>query len=407
MNTRRQKIFFVAAWAAISGIILLGVWFFDYRDESGEGGERGAEEIVEEKFRLVEYMVEDGDTWEKIMAKIGMDWNLGLELLMASQGAHNLASIHAGNELRLRFDSATGELAGAEYDIDDEQFLAIKKNDAGQFVGESRDIEYEIETAIKTGVIESSLFETARQEGIPPGIILEMARIFGWDVDFTSSVQAGDDFIVAYEERFRAGEKVKPGKILASRFTNSRKDFYAFFYEDPSGYAEYYNHDGREMRRQFLRSPLDYKRITSSFSYNRFHPILNTFTTHRAIDYAAAAGTSVSATAHGTVTYVGWKGGNGNYVGMKHANGYSTGYAHLSAFAKGTKVGAKVTQNQVVGFVGSTGLSTGPHLHYEMLKNGVLINPLAMDLPPGKPVEEEYIEDFYIKRDELMGMIQK
>ena len=283
--------------------------------------------------------------------------------------------------------------------------MIIEKKDDGGFGVDVREIIYDTKIVSGQGIITSSLFETARQEGIPSGIIIEMATIFGWDIDFASSVYEGDSFIVVYEERFRDGELVGTGKILTSRFTNGGTDFYTFYYEDPSGYTEYYNEEGREMRRQFLRSPLDYKRITSGFSYNRFHPILNKFTTHRAIDYSASAGTPVSATAAGTVTYVGWKGGNGKYVGVRHANGYSTGYAHLSSYAKGVYVGAKVKQNQVVGFVGSTGLSTGSHLHYEMIKNGRFINPLTMDLPPGKPVEKDYLEDFYLKRDELIKIL--
>jgi len=392
-------------------LVASGIFLFLDNDGKEIGGGDGSEEISadaeEEKLRLVEYTVEDGDTWEKIMEKIGVDWNLGLEFLTISENAHNLASIHAGNEFRFLFDSKTEVLTSLEYDIDDEEFLIIEKKEGGEFGVDVREIVYDTKIVSGRGVIASSLFETAQEEGIPPGITLNMAIIFGWDIDFTSSVYKGDSFTVIYEERYRDGEPVKPGKILTAHFVNGGKDFYTFYYEDPSGYAEYYNEEGREMRRQFLRSPLDYVRITSGFSYNRLHPILNTFTTHRAIDYAASSGTPVSATAAGTVNYVGWKGGNGKYVGVRHANGYRTGYAHLSSYAKGVYVGAKVKQNQVLGFVGSTGLSTGPHLHYEMLKNGAFINPLRMDLPPGKPVEKEYFEDFYTKRDSLMEVLAK
>jgi len=392
-------------------LVASGIFLFLDNDGKEIGGGDGSEEISadaeEEKLRLVEYTVEDGDTWEKIMEKIGVDWNLGLEFLTISENAHNLASIHAGNEFRFLFDSKTEILTSLEYDIDDEEFLIIEKKEGGEFGVDVREIVYDTKIVSGRGVIASSLFETAQEEGIPPGITLNMAIIFGWDIDFTSSVYKGDSFTVIYEERYRDGERVKPGKILTAHFVNGGKDFYTFYYEDPSGYAEYYNKDGREMRRQFLRSPLDYVRITSGFSYNRFHPILNTFTTHRAIDYAASSGTPVSATAAGTVNYVGWKGGNGKYVGVRHANGYRTGYAHLSSYAKGVYVGAKVKQNQILGFVGSTGLSTGPHLHYEMLKNGAFINPLRMDLPPGKPVEKEYFEDFYAERDRLTKLLEQ
>jgi len=391
-------------------LIVSGSFLF-LGNDSKEIGEDNSGEISadteEEKFRLVEYTVEDGDTWEKIIGKIGVDWNLGLEFLTISENAHNLASIHAGNEFRFLFDSSTEELMGLEYDIDDEEFLIIEKKGDEEFGVDVREIVYDTKIVSGRGIITSSLFETAQEEGIPPGVILNMAVIFGWDIDFASSVYEGDSFTVIYEERYRDGKHVRHGKILTAHFVNGGKDFYTFYYEDPSGYAEYYNEEGREMRRQFLRSPLDYKRITSGFSYNRYHPILDAFTTHRAIDYAAVTGTPVSATAAGTVNYTGWKGGNGKYVGIRHANGYRTGYAHLSAYARGIYVGAKVKQNQVIGFVGSTGLSTGPHLHYEMLKNGAFVNPFRMDLPPGKPVEKEYLEDFYAKRNSLMELLAK
>jgi len=235
---------------------------------------------------------------------------------------------------------------------------------------------------------------------------MELAGIFAWDVDFASSVQPQDSFKVVYEERYRDGKYVGPGKILTSKFINSGREVLAFYYVNPEGSTGYYNEEGRELRRQFLRSPLDYKRISSGFSYSRFHPVLNTFTTHRAIDYAAARGTPVSATADGQVTYAGWNGGNGNYVGIRHENGYSTGYAHLSDFAKGVTWGSWVKQNQVVGFVGSTGFSTGPHLHYEMRKNGALINPLRLDLPPGKMMASEYLDGFFVEKDKLLGVFE-
>lgn len=358
-----------------------------------------------EKYDIVKYKVEAGDTWENIMKKLDLSWELGLKVYESSKSAHNLASLSIGNEFRFIFSQDGARLKVLEYDIDDEKILRIEGGEGFEFSAKEEPILYDIKLVTKRGVIEKSLFETAQEEEIPPAVILDMAWIFSWDIDFASSVQPSDSFSVLYEERYRDGQLAKPGKVLAVKFTNSGKDFYAVYYKNPEGRGSYYNQDGRELRRQFLRSPLDYKRITSGFSYSRFHPILNTFTTHRAIDYAADTGTPVSATAHGTVTYVGWKGGNGNFIEVKHANGYSSGYAHLSAYAKGIKIGAKVTQNQVIGFVGSTGLSTGPHLHYEMRKNGTLINPLSLDLPPGDIMKEEYREEFLRERESLLKLL--
>ena len=357
-----------------------------------------------EEYQIVEYKVEDGDAWGTIAEKVGIGAQLGEDLLAVSENVHSLASIRAENLFRFYFRH--DDLMRVEYDMDSEIILILEKDERGIFSARKEKIVYEINVITKRGSIENSLFETAIAEGISAGAILNMATIFGWDIDFTSSVQKGDSFVIAYEDRFRSGKYAGTGKILSAKFVNAGQEFYAFLYEDSEHIARYYNSEGRELKRQFLRSPLDYTRITSGFSYNRFHPILDTFTTHRAVDYAASSGTPVSATSDGTVNYVGWKGGNGMYVGIKHTNSYETGYAHLSAYAKGINIGAKVQQNQVIGFVGSTGLSTGPHLHYEIRKDGVLINPLRLDLPPGKMLNEEELIAFYNERDRLLDLLK-
>lgn len=365
-----------------------------------------ADRINKNEQEVIEYKVGEDETWLAIVEKVGIDEKLGAELLAASEEAHLLASIRAGNVFRFYFDPSFSELFKLEYDIDKEEILIIEKSPDRKFEARKEKIAYRIEMSVKRGMIESSLFETAVLENIPAGVILNMAIIFGWDIDFASSVQKKDDFILAYEERFRGEKYADTGKIFAAKFVNSGAEFYAFLYEDSDGTPRYYSKEGRELKRQFLRSPLDYIRITSGFSYNRFHPILNTFTTHRAIDYAASEGTPVSVTADGAVTFVGWHGGNGQFIEVKHTNSYRTGYAHLSAYGKGIASGAKVKQNQVIGFVGSTGLSTGPHLHYEMFKDGVLINPLSVNLPPGKKLEGEKLEAFLEERDRLLKLIQ-
>lgn len=396
----------------IAIIALAGIFAFWLRANSGMGGrnviveaEREVDLREEKRYRMEKHTVGVGDTWGKIARDFLKDSALSASLLDASKEAHDLASIRQGNEFRFVFEEGTEDFVRVEYDINDEEFLSVERQATGKFNIKVQEIPYEITLTRKEGIIESSLFETARAEGIPAGIILDLARVFSWDVDFASSVQAGDSFVMVYEERFLEGKPAKPGKVLTARFVNSGREFLAFFFQSSAGESEYYNEEGRALRRQFLRSPLDYTRITSSFSYNRFHPILQTFTTHRAIDYAASAGTPVSATADGQITYVGWNGGNGKYVGIRHENGYSTGYAHLSAYGKGIKNGAWEKQNDVIGFVGSTGLSTGPHLHYEMRKNGALINPLRLDLPPGKVIKEEHLEDFFKERDHLLGLL--
>lgn len=414
----KRGILFIYGSVFFSVLLFVAFWLFDSKNSradisiTGRSGGILLKDIVSEndrgvKFRIVEYRVLEGDAWDQISTSMNIDSSLSEVLLKVSSDVHDLTSIRAGNDFKFYFDKATDMLMKLEYDIDDEELLIVRRDANEEFRAEKEKIAYKTVVVSKNGVIENSLFETALNEGIPTGIILNLATIFGWDIDFASSVQKGDSFAIVYEDRFRDGEYVGPGKILTAKFVNNGENFYAFRHKDSQGVAHYYDKDGRELRRQFLRSPLDYTRITSGFSYNRFHPILNTFTTHRAIDYAASAGTPVSATADGVVTFVGWSGGNGQFITVRHANGYSTGYAHLSSYAKGMKNGIKVRQNQVIGFVGSTGLSTGPHLHYEMRKDGTLINPLSINLPPGEQLNNDMLIEFFRERDRLFDLLDE
>jgi len=412
INKRRRKIVFIVILAGVLGISsFLGFYF-----KSGGGDSISvdfsanilkASEILAQNFYIEQYVVKEGDTWSVISENMRIGGTEAANIFDASHEVYDLVSVRAGNDFRFFFDKVDGELGRIEYDIDKDTFLLILRGDLGQFTASVKAIRYEVEEVITSGVITSSLFETAQEQGLSANVILNFAHILSWDIDFASSVQAGDSFAVVYEKRWRDGKPAKPGKILAVRFTNNGNISYAFRYTNPNGVSDYYSEGGRELRRQFLKSPLDYSRITSGFSYSRFHPILQTFSAHQAIDYAAATGTPVSVTGNGTVTYAGWNGGYGRYIKVRNGGGYSTVYAHLSVIAKGTYVGARVRQNDVIGFVGSTGLSTGPHLHYEMHFNGIKINPLSVDLPPGEVMKGEYLEDFYKVRDILKKKLAK
>jgi len=404
INKRKRTAVFVALLAVLFSVSLLGLYF----KTSGGGSNIDfsasilkANEILAQKFNIEPYVVQEGDTWSVISENMGIGGTEAASIFDSSHEVYDLVSVRAGNDFRFFFDKTDGTVARIEYDIDKDTFLLILRDVRGQFVSAVKAIRYDVEEVFAEGVITSSLFETAQEQGISPNVILNLAHILSWDIDFASSVQAGDSFAVLYEKRWRDGKPAKPGKILAARFTNNGHNSYAFRYTNAAGVSDHYSEEGRELRRQFLKSPLDYSRITSGFSYSRFHPILQAFSAHQAIDYAAASGTPVSVTGNGTVTYAGWNGGYGRYVLVRNGGGYSTAYAHLSAIAKGIYVGARVQQNAVIGFVGSSGLSTGPHLHYEMHFNGIKINPLSVDLPPGEVMKGEYLEDFYKVRDIL------
>ncbi len=231
---------------------------------------------------------------------------------------------------------------------------------------------------------------------------MNMTDIFAWDVDFGSEIQKGDSFSMLFEETHVNGRPVRTGRILGAEMTNAGKKYTAVYYVDGRGKGGYYDNDGRSMERTLLKSPLRFRRITSYFSRRRFHPILRRYRPHHGIDYAAPAGTPVEAAGSGRVVHAGWKGGYGNFVEVRHSNGYVTGYGHLSRIGKGIRPGANIEQGSIVGYVGSTGISTGPHLHYEVRRSGSLINPLSIKPTPNKAVAGSEMARFASVRNDIL-----
>jgi murein DD-endopeptidase MepM/ murein hydrolase activator NlpD len=223
---------------------------------------------------------------------------------------------------------------------------------------------------------------------------MQLAGVFGWDIDFALDIRAGDRFAVLYEERYIEGKKLGDGDILAAEFINNGRTFQAVKYTDPAGHSDYYSLDGRSMRKAFLRSPVDFRRISSRFRSERYHPVLGVKRPHRGVDYAAAIGTPIKAAGDGKIAFVGTKGGYGRTVIVQHGGTYSTLYGHLSRYNRSARVGARVRQGQVIGYVGKTGIATGPHLHYEFRVNGVHRNPLTVKLPNASPIGTAYKADF-------------
>jgi hypothetical protein len=266
-------------------------------------------------------------------------------------------------------------------------------------------------TARIAGVIATSLYDAIRQLGEDPELAGDFAEIFAWDVDFSHSVQQGDEFSILYERVFRmlpGGEPVYegPGRILAARYSGIDGDHRALYFEQEEGSGGYYRPDGSSVQRQFLRAPLSYRRISSGYTLSRLHPILKVRRPHQGIDYAAPSGTPVWSVANGRVSFVGRQGGFGKLVKVRHPNGYETYYGHLSRFAKGLRVGQTVSQKQLVGYVGSTGLSTGPHLDFRIKHNGQYVNPARISLPAGPPISPQAVDDFLQKRDDLLAKLE-
>jgi len=248
--------------------------------------------------------------------------------------------------------------------------------------------------SFKQGTIKNSIYIDALKVGIPDSIIMDFAYIFGWDIDFIFDVRQGDKFSVIYEADYIEGEKISTGDIIFAQFINNKQKYTVQrFYDDDQG-KQYFNENGINVKKGFLRAPLDFTRISDHFNPNRKHPILHTIRAHKGTDYAAARGTPIQATGDGVVIFAGVKNGCGNEILIRHANNYQTRYCHMQKFYKGIKKGKKVIQGETIGYVGSTGLATGPHLHYEFMIGDKHTDPVKVKLPSANPVNRNQIEDF-------------
>ena len=286
-----------------------------------------------------------------------------------------------------------------EYEIDSNSMLIVDKNKDGAFKARIEPIHYEMALNKLHGTIQSSLFNAMTDQGETAALAVRLAEIFAWEINFIRDIQPDDSFSLLVEKRFRDGEFAGYGKILAADFTNKSKLFEAYIHVDEKGRDQYYNATGESLKRAFLKAPLSFTRISSRFSMNRKHPILGYSRPHPAVDYAAPTGTPVMTVGDGTVTFVGRGKGAGNYITVQHPNSYETSYLHLSRFAKGLKKGQRVSQGEVIGYVGSTGYSTGPHLDFRMKQNGNWVNPETALSPKAPPLGKDDKEAFMQRKD--------
>ena len=302
--------------------------------------------------------------------------------ISSSPKGKSLSNLYPGESLRFGTDESN-ELREVHYA---KSLLEIHvfTRQGTRYTAEKRLREPEILLAYREGVIQDSLYLSGKRANLPDKLIMEMANIFGWDIDFVFDIRPGDSFSLLYEERFIDGEKLSVGKIIAGSFTNRKKTLNAVRYTDSTGTSDYFTPEGLSMRKTFLRTPLDIFRISSGFNLRRKHPIHKKIMAHRGVDYAAPRGTPVYAAGAGKVIEAGYSKANGNYVFLQHGQTYVTKYLHLNK--KKVRKGQAVKQKQLIGTVGSTGYSTGPHLHYEFLVNGVHRNPRTVKLPQAKPI---------------------
>ena len=345
--------------------------------------------------------VVSGDTIESVCRRLaGSDWVVWRDVLVDEIDPKRL---FPGTEFRGTL-TPSGTLERLEVILDRRSEVHLAVGAGGISVDR---IERPIvsEVVRLEGVVESSLFGAMDGAGGDPELAVRIAEIYQWDIDFLRDLRKGDTFVVVVDRQTVEGEFFGWGTVFVSRFVNDDRILDAVVYPDDSGRLGYYDLDGQPLRKQFLRSPLKFSRVTSRFSMNRFHPVLRRRMPHYGVDYGAPVGTPVQVTADGTVTFAGRKGGGGNMLTVRHTNGYETNYLHLSRFGKGIRRGARVGQGQVIGYVGSTGLSTGPHLDYRVTLNGRWINPLAISSPPVKQLSEQRLQRFLAHALAVLSLI--
>jgi murein DD-endopeptidase MepM/ murein hydrolase activator NlpD len=334
-----------------------------------------------------EERVQRGDTIGSLLARAGVDDPRAMAFLRTDAGARPLYQLKPGQPVRIATD-AQSRLQALRFVTGAGDLLAIRR-DGESFAAAAAPADESVRVTLRSGVIWGSLFATADAVGLPDAVTVALAELFGGDIDFLQDLRRGDRFAVLYETRYLDGEPVGTGRILAAEFENRGTRHTAFHWRDAAGEDAWYTEDGRSTRKAFLRSPMEFSRVTSGFSLARLHPIFMTLRAHKGVDYAAPTGTPVRATADGVVVEAGTQGGYGNVIVVRHTGAYSTLYAHLSRFAPALRKGARVRQGDVIGFVGATGWATGPHLHYEFRVNDEARNPLTVALPTAGPLPSE------------------
>lgn len=329
--------------------------------------------------------VQRGDTVTELLRRMQIEDSSASEYLRRDQAAASFRQLTIGKFVQAE-TNADGSLLALRYLDNNGNQVVIKKGTGGLKISIQPPL-VEQRLLMRTGEISSTLFAATDAIGLPESTANQLAEIFGSDIDFHRDLRKGDKFSVVYEMDYNNGEPVRAGRIRAAEFINQGESYRVVYFKANSSHGDYYTPDGKSIRKAFLRSPLEFSRISSGFSLSRFHPVLNTWRAHKGVDYAAALGTKVKVTADGTVSFVGKQGGYGNVVIVEHQSRHTTVYGHLSRFASGLRRGQRVGQGDIIGFVGMTGLATGPHLHYEFMVNAQHRDPLRAALPDAPPLD--------------------
>jgi len=350
-------------------------------------------------------IVSRGDTLSTLFEKVGLSSANLQDVIGSDKKAKAFTQLKRGQLLEFEMN-ADGSLQSLHSKLGDLESISLNKT-ANGYAFERTISKPVVREAYAHGVIKSSLSQSAQRAGLSHSQTMDMASIFGYDIDFAQDIRQGDEFDIVYEQKVLNGKAVGTGAILSARFTNRGKTYTAVRYTNKQGSTNYYTADGNSMRKAFIRTPVDFARISSRFSNGRKHPILNKIRAHKGVDYAAPRGTPIKAAGDGKVLLAGRRGGYGNTVIIQHGNTYQTLYGHMQGFAKGVKTGGTVKQGQIIGYIGTTGLSTGPHLHYEFQVNGVHVDPLGQKLPMADPIAKAEKQRFLQQSQPLMAKMDQ
>ncbi|MDR1934933.1 MAG: peptidoglycan DD-metalloendopeptidase family protein [Candidatus Accumulibacter sp.] len=341
-----------------------------------------------------EERIQRSDTLSSLLSRLGVKDPKALAFISYAPEAGVIArQLRPGKTVTAK-TGADGRLASLHFPINGKDSMLVVERKGDKFTASERETPLSTRIHVNSGEIVSSLFGATDEAGIPDVIATQLAEIFGSDIDFYRDLRKGDKFSVVFETLTHNGQYFRSGRILAAEFINSHKIYQAYWFQTEDGKEGYYSGEGKNLRKTFLKSPLEFSRVTSGFSNARLHPVLQVMRGHRGVDYGAPVGTLVRAVADGVVEFSGWQGGYGNLIVLRHQGSYSTAYGHMNGFAPEIRKGARVNQGDTIGFVGQTGLASGPHLHYEFRVNGEQIDPMAIALPDPVPLDDAQLARF-------------
>jgi len=385
-------------FAAAIFLIAATFMFIYSRDTKNAGEEANKEPQKTEVLQEINGTMKKGETFFEVFKKYKLDFAELFKIREAAADVHRLRKVQPGQQYKISVD-ADNRVNSLAYWIDDDGILEVSRKDEG-FTAQKVSIEYEKRIEHIGGVIKDNLISSVGEGREKLLLALQLSDIFAWDVDFTSDLREHDTFKIVVEGLYLDGEFKKFGNILSAEFNNNDKAYKAYRFTN-NGKTDYYEADGKSLRKAFLKAPLNFRRISSYYSGRRLHPILKIFRPHHGLDYAAPLWTPVSAIGDGKIVFAGYKAGYGKLVIIKHHNGYETYYGHLSKIAKNIRTGKNADQGQVIGNVGNSGLSTGPHLHFEIRIKNEAVNPLRVKLPRGESVPKKLMADFRRFRNQM------